>query len=69
MQVQNKGVRKLKAMTAIKGMAVGVMTGTVAGVVGSKMMDKNTKKTMKKRAGKALKSMSNMLDTAQYMLK
>ena len=39
----------MKAMSIVKGMAVGVMTGVAAGVIGSKMMDKNGKK---KRAPK-----------------
>ena len=65
----NLGGEAVKAMNVVKGMAIGVMTGAVAGVVGSKMMDKGTKKNMKKKAGKALKSMSSMMDAARYMMK
>ena len=56
------------AMNVAKGVALGMVAGAAAGVVGKKMMDKN-KKSMKKKAGRALKEMSNMMDTASYMFK
>ncbi|MBQ3073705.1 MAG: hypothetical protein IJD19_03380 [Ruminococcus sp.] len=55
-------------MSVMKGMAWGAALGVAAGVVGSKMMESN-KKTMKKKANKALRSMENMIDTASYMFK
>lgn len=59
----------MKTKNVMTGVAIGVMTGVAAGMVGSAMLSKSTKKTVKKKAGSALKSMGNMIDTAQYMLK
>ncbi len=56
------------AMNLVKGMAWGAAFGVATAVAGSKLME-NNKKTMKKKANKALKSMENMLDTATYMFK
>lgn len=55
-------------MSIMKGMAWGAVFGVCAGVAGSKLMESN-KKTMKKKANKAIKSVENMLDTASYMFK
>lgn len=55
-------------MSVMKGVAVGMVAGVAAGVVGSKMVSEN-KRSIKKKANKALKSMENMLDTASYMFK
>ena len=51
-----------------KGMALGMVAGAAAGYAGKKMMD-NNKKPLKKKANRALKEMSNMMDTASYMFK
>lgn len=56
------------AMNVAKGVAIGMAAGAAAGIVGKKMMDKN-KKSLKKKTGKALKGMSNLMDTASYMFK
>ncbi len=55
-------------MSAVKGVVWGAALGVAAGVVGSKMMDQN-KRTMKRKANKALRSMESMMDTASYMFK
>lgn len=55
-------------MNVVKGVSAGLMTGMAVGYVGKKMMDKNGKQ-IKKRASKAVQTMENILDTAQYMLK
>ena len=59
---------KGSVMSAAKGVMWGAAVGVAAGMVGSKLMDQN-KKTMRKKANKALRSMENMLDTASYMFK
>ncbi|MDO5123065.1 MAG: hypothetical protein Q4D44_00180 [Eubacteriales bacterium] len=55
-------------MKLMKGMAMGAMLGMTAGVIGTKMMESN-KKTMKRKANKALHTVENMIDTASYMFK
>ena len=55
-------------MNVVKGVALGMVAGAAAGMVGKKMMD-NNKKTLKKKANRALREMSNMMDTASYMFK
>ncbi len=56
------------AMNVVKGVALGMVAGVAAGITGKKMLD-NNKKTMKKKANRALKEVSNMIDTASYMFK
>ena len=56
------------AMNLVKGMAWGAAFGVATAVAGTKLMETN-KKSMKKKANKALKSMENVLDTASYMFK
>ena len=56
------------AMNIAKGVALGMVAGAAAGIVGKKMLE-NNKKTMKKKANRALREVSNMIDTASYMFK
>ncbi|MBQ9742272.1 MAG: hypothetical protein IJV88_01175 [Ruminococcus sp.] len=55
-------------MNVVKGVTFGMMAGMAAGYVGSKVMA-NNKKTVKKRAVKALRNVENVLDTASSMLR
>lgn len=55
-------------MNVVKGVSAGLMAGMAMGYVGKKMMDKNSNQ-LKKKASKAVHTMGNLLDTAQYMLK
>lgn len=55
-------------MNVVKGVSAGLMTGMAVGYIGIKMMDKNGNQ-IKKKASKAVQTMENLLDTAQYMLK
>lgn len=55
-------------MGVVKGVTFGMMAGVAAGYVGTKMMSMN-KKTMKKKANRALREVSNMMDTASYMFR
>ena len=56
------------AMNVVKGVTLGMVAGATAGLVGKKMLD-NNKKSIKKKANRALKEMGSMLDTASYMFK
>ena len=56
------------AMNLVKGVTLGMLAGATAGLVGKKMLD-NNKKSIKKKANRALKEMGSMLDTASYMFK
>lgn len=56
------------AMNTMKNVALGVAAGMAAGYVGSKVL-KNNKKTLKKKANRALREMGSMMDTASYMFK
>ena len=51
----------------MKGVALGMMAGIAVGCCGRKMYDENPK--LKKKAGKAIRTMESMLDTAQYMFR
>ncbi|MBQ4105141.1 MAG: hypothetical protein IJC86_01985 [Clostridia bacterium] len=55
-------------MSVVKGVTFGVVAGMAAGYVGTKMLSAN-KKSMKKKANRALREMGNMIDTASYMFK
>ena len=54
-------------MSMVKGVALGVAVGAAVGIAGKNMIDHNPK--LKKKANKAMRTMENMLDTAQYMLR
>ncbi len=56
------------AMSIVKGVALGMAAGAAAGMVGKKLLSGN-KKSIKKKANRALREMSNMIDTASYMFK
>ena len=63
---------RLKVMTkstakALKGLTAGVATGMVMGYVGKNMTD--NKKQIKKKAGKAMETFSDVVDTVSYMFK
>ncbi len=55
-------------MNVVKGVALGMAAGAAVGMVGKKLMSGN-KKSMKKKANRALREVSNMIDTASYMFK
>ena len=52
----------------MKGMGAGMMVGMIAGVAGD-MMVNNNKKTLKKKASKAVKVMGNVMDDMGALLK
>lgn len=56
------------AMNVVKGIGAGIATGVVVGYMGSKMMKKSPKQ-MKKRAGKAMHAMGDLVDGVSYMFK
>lgn len=54
-------------MNFVKGIGTGLAAGVVVSAVGVSMM--KNKKNLKKSAGKAARTVSNILDDVQYMLK
>lgn len=54
-------------MNVARGVAGGMLAGMAVGYVGKKMMDNKPK--AKKKANRAMKTASSILNTAQYMLK
>lgn len=52
----------------MKGIGAGMMIGMVAGVAGEMMM-KNNKKTLKKKASRAMKTVSNVMEDVSNMMK
>ena len=54
-------------MGIVKGVGAGLAAGAVVGFIGSQMM-KNDKQ-MKKKAGKAMHAVGDLLDNVQYMFK
>ncbi|MDO4747779.1 MAG: hypothetical protein Q4A12_01245 [Eubacteriales bacterium] len=59
---------KSNVMGVVKGVAFGMATGVVAGYVGKKMKDQG-KRTMRKKASKALDTMENIASTAKYIFR
>ena len=56
-----------KRTGVIKGIAGGMLAGIAVGAVGKTMVDKKPK--LRKKARKAVNTMGQIVDTAQYMLK
>ena len=54
-------------MGIVKGVGSGLAAGAVVGFVGSQMM--KNEKQMKKKAGKAMHAVGDLLDNVQYMFK
>ena len=52
----------------MKGMGTGLMVGMVAGVMGDMVVHSN-KKTLKKKASKAVKAVGNIMDDVSNMMK
>jgi len=55
-------------MSAVKGMALGLASGMVAGYVGKKMLD-DGKRGIKRKANKAIDTMENITSTAKYIFR
>ncbi|MCL2509315.1 MAG: hypothetical protein FWF05_09085 [Oscillospiraceae bacterium] len=63
---------KSRASSIIKGVGIGMTIGGVSAMIGSNMVGRSssmTKKNGKKSAAKAIKTVSDMLDNIQYMMK
>lgn len=54
-------------MKVVKGVTAGVALGVLAGYVGRTMTD--DKKHMKKKANRAMETMSDVMDTVSYMFR
>lgn len=59
----------MKKKGVMTGLGVGAAVGAVAAVATSMMSDSSTKKSMMKKANKAVKHMSGMISDVQYMFK
>lgn len=59
----------MKMKNVMAGLGVTMAVGSAACIVTSAMSNPSLKKTAKKKASKALKSMENMLDDMQYLFK
>ena len=55
-------------MSMVKGIGAGIATGVVVGYMGSKLM-KTSPKRIKKRAGKAMHAMGDLVEGVSYMFK
>lgn len=54
-------------MNIAKGVALGMVAGMAVGYAGKKAVENNPK--LKRKANRAIKTMSSIVDTAQYMLR
>ncbi len=55
------------AMSVVKGIAGGMIAGMAVGAIGKTMIDKKPK--LRKKANKAVNTMGQIIDTAQYMFR
>ena len=58
-----------KAAGIAKGIVTGVAVGAMVGMVGSAMSGRSRMKSVKKTAGKALKTVNTLLSSVQYMMR
>jgi len=57
-----------KGMSFVKGMGAGMAVGVMASIAGT-MVYNNNKKSFKKTANKAIKTMGTLVDNMQYIMK
>jgi len=65
-------MQKSRTSSIMKGVGIGMTIGGVSAMIGGNMMSRGksmTKKNSKKSAAKAIKTVSDMLDNIQYMMK
>ena len=55
------------AMSVVKGIAGGMIAGVAVGAIGKSMIDKKPK--LRKKANRAMNTVGQIIDTAQYMFK
>ncbi|MEG0978617.1 MAG: hypothetical protein RR911_02990 [Oscillospiraceae bacterium] len=58
-----------KMSSAIKGIGLGLAIGGATAVVGNTMMSGSSKRKMRKNANKAIKTVSDIVGSAQSMIK
>ncbi len=59
--------KQVNMSNVVKGVAGGMLAGMAVGYAGKKMMDNKPK--MRKKANKAMQTLGQVVDTAQYMFK
>lgn len=59
--------KQVNMSNVVKGVAGGMLAGMAMGYMGKKMMEDKPK--MKKKANKAMQTLGQVVDTAQYMFK
>lgn len=71
MQRRNQGVKKMQKSRGplAKGIGIGMAVGGMAGLVGSSLMSRPAKRQTKKNITKAMRTIGDMMDSIQYMLK
>lgn len=58
-----------KNMSAIKGITLGIAIGGATAMVGKSMMGSSSKRKIKKGAREAMKTMTDMVNSAQKMMR
>jgi len=53
----------------MKGIGIGMAVGGITGLVGSSLMSKPAKRQTKRNVTKAMRTVGEMIDSIQYMLK
>ncbi len=59
----------MTASTMLKGLGIGLAVGGTAAAIGASMMNPSLKKQTKKNAMKAMKTVENMMDAMNSMMK
>ncbi len=59
----------MTASSMIKGVGIGLALGGTAAVIGASMFTPSLRKQTKKNALKAMKTMNNVMDTVNSMMK
>lgn len=60
---------KSKASSIIKGVGIGMAVGGATAMIGSTMMGKPSKRITKKNTAKAMRTVGQIIDNIQYMMK
>ncbi len=62
-------MKKSGTSSIAKGIGIGMALGGLTGAVSSSVMNRGTMKSGKKTAAKAMRTVSDVLDNIQYMMK
>ena len=62
-------MKKSGSSSIAKSIGIGMALGGITGAVGSTVMGRGSMKSSKKTAAKAIRTVSDVLDNIQYMMK